>query len=745
MTTSASSTLTLAIDGMTCASCVRRVERALAAVPGVTTASVNLATGQAIVRHDAGADSVDALLTAAAGAVDRAGYASHPVQDDEPAAPAAADRQGWLAAIALSLSAPLVLPMLLAPLGVHWMPPAWAQFMLSSIVVFGLGARFFVGAAKSLRTGSANMDVLVALGTGAAWALSVWLWLRDSAGASGHGLYFESAAMVIALVLFGQWLEARARRRTLAALEALRSLRPDTITLRVDGQERDVALSQVQVGDLIVVQAGGRVPVDGCIVDGRTHVDESMLTGESQPVVKEPGASVAAGTLNVDGVIVVRTEAVGAQTSLSRIVKLVESAQATKPPVQKLVDRVAEVFVPAVVVIATMTLVGWKLAGADHASAIIHAVSVLVIACPCALGLATPAALMVGTGLAAQRGLLVREASALEAMRDVAVIAFDKTGTLTRGEPTLVEVLPGPGIDEDGVLRAAAALQRNASHPLAQAVTRAARGRVAVVDASDQRVVPGRGVEGTVQGMPMLLGSEAWMDELGVDRGALAVRARAFQEQGRSVAWLAMRLGSDAQKVFALGLLAFGDEPRPEAAAVLEGLRRRGVRSVLVSGDNHGAAMALARQLGIDEVRAPVLPQDKARIVAELRQGLPEGLKVAMVGDGINDAPALAAADVGLALGTGTDVAMETAGLTLLRGDLRLVLEALDLSAAVTRKVRQNLFWAFAYNVIAIPLAGFGMLSPIVAGGAMAMSSVSVVLNALTLNRWRPGQTRATR
>ncbi len=742
MTTSASSTLTLAIDGMTCASCVRRVERALAAVPGVTTASVNLATGQAIVRHDAGVESVDALLTAASSAVDRAGYASHPVQDDEPPAPAAADRQGWLAAVALGLSAPLVLPMLLAPLGVHWMPPAWVQFVLSSIVVFGLGARFFVGAAKSLRGGSANMDVLVALGTGAAWALSVWLWQRDRAGASGHGLYFESAAVVIALVLFGQWLEARARRRTLAALEALRSLRPDTVTLRVDGQDREVALAQVQVGDTVVVQAGGRVPVDGRIIDGRTHVDESMLTGESQPVVKEPGASVAAGTLNVDGVIVVRTEAVGAQTSLSRIVKLVESAQATKPPVQKLVDRVAEVFVPAVVVVATLTLIGWKLVGADHASAIIHAVSVLVIACPCALGLATPAALMVGTGLAAQRGLLVREASALEAMRDVAVIAFDKTGTLTLGEPTLVEVLPGPGIDEDGVLRAAAALQRNGSHPLAQAVTRAAQGRVAMVDASDHRVVPGRGVEGTVQGMPMLLGSEAWMDELGVDRGALAARARAFQEQGRSIAWLAMRLGSDAQKVFALGLLAFGDEPRPEAAAVLEGLRRRGVRSVLVSGDNHGAAMALARQLGIDEVRAPVLPQDKARIVSELRQGLPEGLKVAMVGDGINDAPALAAADVGLALGTGTDVAMETAGLTLMRGDLRLVLEALDLSAAVTGKVRQNLFWAFAYNVIAIPLAVLGMLSPIVAGGAMAMSSVSVVLNALTLNRWRPGDRR---
>jgi Cu+-exporting ATPase len=738
--TPASNTLTLAIDGMTCASCVRRVERALASVPGVSSASVNLATGQAIVRHDASVKSAEALVSAATGAVDRAGYASHPVQEDErPASAAAAKRQGWVAAAALGFSAPLVLPMLLAPLGVHWMPTAWVQWLLSSIVVFGLGARFFVGAAKSLRAGSANMDVLVALGTGAAWALSLWLWRTDP-DAGGHGLYFESAAMVVALVLFGQWLEARARRRTLAALEALRSLRPDSVTVRVDGQDREVPLAQVQVGDLVVVQAGGRVPVDGRIAEGRTHVDESMLTGESQPVAKDPGATVSAGTLNVDGVIVIGTTGVGAQTSLSRIVKLVESAQATKPPVQKLVDRVAEVFVPVVVVIATLTLVGWKLAGADHASAIIHAVSVLVIACPCALGLATPAALMVGTGLAAQRGLLVREAPALEAMRDVAVIAFDKTGTLTLGEPTLVAVLPGHGIDDDGVLRAAAALQRNGSHPLAQAVRRAAAGRVAEVEAGDHRVVPGRGVEGTVQGVPMLLGSEAWMDELGVDRGALGAKARALQDDGRSVSWLAMRLGSDARKVYALGLLAFGDEPRPEAQSMLAGLRQRGVRSVMISGDNHGAAMALARRLGIDEVRAPVLPHDKARIVAELRHGLPEGLKVAMVGDGINDAPALAAADVGLAMGTGTDVAMETAGLTLMRGDLKLVLEALDLSTAVTGKVRQNLFWAFAYNVIAIPLAALGMLSPIVAGGAMAMSSVSVVLNALTLNRWRPGR-----
>jgi Cu+-exporting ATPase len=733
---SRSQTLTLAIDGMTCASCVRRVERALAAVPGVTTASVNLATAQALVQHDASGGDADALATAAAAAVDRAGYASHVVREDAVRTePTKVERQGPHAIIALLLSAPLVLPMLLAPFGVHVMPPAWVQFALSTAVVFGFGWRFFAGSWKALRSGSANMDVLVALGTGAAWALSVWLWLRGGADAT-HTLYFESAAVVVALVLFGQWLEARARRRTLAALESLKSLRPETVTVRSEGQDREVPLAQVQVGDRVVVQAGGRIPVDGRIVEGRTHVDESMLTGEGRPVEKQPDSPVSAGTLDVDGVIVVRTEAVGAQTALSRIVKLVETAQASKPPVQQLVDRVAEVFVPVVVVLATATLVGWKLAGADHASAIIHAVSVLVIACPCALGLATPAALMVGTGLAARRGLLVRDAAALEAMRDVALVAFDKTGTLTRGEPTVVAIVPSAGIDEDGVLRSAAALQRNGSHPLAKAVAGAAKGRVADVDAADLRVVPGRGVEGTIQGVPMLLGSDAWMAELGTRRGNLAERARALQDEGRTVSWLAMRLGSDTSKVFALGLLAFGDDPKPEAEAVIEGLRRRGIRSVLVSGDNHGAAMVLARQLGIDEVRAPVLPQDKARIVGELREGLPEGMKVAMVGDGINDAPALAAADVGLAMGTGTDVAMQAAGLTLMRGDLQLVLEAAELSRAITGKVRQNLFWAFAYNVVALPLAMLGMLSPMVAGAAMALSSLSVVTNALRLNRW---------
>ncbi len=738
MATPSTPSLTLAIDGMTCASCVRRVERALAAIPGVTSASVNLATGQAIVQHEAALNG-SVLADAAARAATRAGYASHVVDDQPPAAPPSDRRDGWIAVTALAISMPLVLPMLLAPLGVHWMPPAWIQFALATFVVFGLGARFFVGAYKALRSGSANMDVLVALGTGAAWGLSVWLWQRDPNGAA-HNLYFESAAMVVALVLLGKWLETRARRRTLVALSSLRSLRPDIVTISIDGHERDIPLAQAQVGQMVVVRAGGRVPVDGRIVQGRTHIDESMLTGEGQPVSKAEGDAVAAGTLNVDGVILLRTTAVGAQTSLARIVKLVESAQAQKAPVQQLVDRVAEVFVPAVVVIATLTLIGWKLAGADHASAIIHAVSVLVIACPCALGLATPAALMVGTGLAAQRGLLVREARALEVMRDVSLVAFDKTGTLTRGEPALLEVVPAAtGIDHDGVLRSAASLQRHSSHPLARAVMRAAEGRVEAVDVVDHRVMAGRGVEGTVQGMSMLLGSDAWMDELGVQRGPLAARAKALQDEGRSVAWLAMRLGSDASKVFALGLLAFGDEPKAEAAGVIEGLRQRGVRSVLVSGDNLGAATALARKLGIDEVRAPVLPHDKARIVGELKKSLPEGRRVAMVGDGINDAPALAAADVGLAMGTGTDVAMETAGLTLLRGDLNLVLEAFDLSKAVTAKVRQNLFWAFAYNVVGIPLAAFGFLSPMVAGAAMALSSVSVVANALTLRNWRPG------
>ena len=717
----------LRIDGMTCATCVARVEKALKSVPGVIEASVNLATSSAQVSRLAGTARTPALLQA----VQRAGYdaAAADSGSTAPAPPRRNHDPGWTVALAFALSAPLVLPMLGDLFGRHWMLPALWQFVLATPVQFWLGARFYRAGWSALRAGTGNMDLLVALGTSAAFGLSLVLWARGDA----H-LYFESAAVVITLVLFGKWLEARAKKRTLAALDALRALLPQTARLLRDGQEVTVPLTELRLDDVLIVRPGERIPTDALIVDGASHLDESMLTGESLPVAREVGDKVTGGSINGEGLLRVRVRAVGAETQLARIVRLVESAQAKKAPIQALVDRVSAVFVPVVVAAALLTLLGWGFARGDWAAATLHAVAVLVIACPCALGLATPATFMVGTGLAARRGILVRDAQALEQMRAVALVAFDKTGTLTEGKPRLQALHAANGGSSDEVLALAAALQRGSEHPLARAVLQAAAAQsLASRDASELRAVPGRGIEGRVQGRLLRLGSSRWRDELGATAGNLQAKAEALQAQGCSLAWL---IGDAPAQV--LGLLAFGDPPKANAAATIARLHALGIRSVLISGDNRGAAEGVARQLGIDEVHAEVLPGDKAAVVAALRATLPAGARVAMVGDGVNDAPALAAADVGLAMSTGTDVAMHSAGLTLMRGDLGLVAEAYELSHAVSAKLRQNLFWAFAYNVVGIPLAAFGALSPMLAGAAMALSSVSVVGNALLLGRWKP-------
>ena len=750
----------LRIDGMTCASCVARVEKALSRVPGVLAASVNLASSTARVRRLAGSAD-DACLAAA---VQRAGYSAVALASGAPAPAARNNDPGWKVAVAAALSAPLVLPMLGNVLGRHWMLPALWQWALATPVLFYFGARFFVAGWKALRAGAGNMDLLVATGTGAAYGLSLAVWAR-APDAMPH-LYFESAAVVITLVLLGKWLEARAKRRTLVALDGLRALRPDTASVRRAGQELRLPLAQVVAGDEVLVRPGERLPTDGVVLEGRSHLDESLLTGEALPVARQPGDRVTGGAINGEGLLVVRTTAVGAASMLSQIVGMVESAQARKAPIQQTVDRVAAVFVPVVFGIALLTLLGWGLLGlsrGDWAQALLHAVSVLVIACPCALGLATPATLMVGTGLAARRGILVRDAQALELMRAVTVVAFDKTGTLTEGQPKLVDAatsaaLPG-GRSE--LLALCAALQAGSEHPLARAVLQAAQSEGVLAPAVDTpQAVAGRGIQGRVNGRALNLGSSLWMAELGVTDTALAAQAAAWAALGRSVSWLAEVAEAPAGAAAglgllasagagaaprALGLLAFGDHAKPGAAAAVAALQREGLRVVLVSGDNRGAADALAREVGITEVRAEVLPADKARVVQALRDGLkdakPAGQRVAMVGDGVNDAPALAAADVGLAMthadGGGTDVAMQTAGLTLLRGDPMAVLEALQLSRAITRRIRQNLFWAFAYNVVGIPLAAFGLLSPVVAGAAMALSSVSVISNALLLGRYK--------
>ncbi len=724
----------LAIEGMTCASCVGRVEKALRAVPGVLDVSVNLATNQAQVTALAGSDHATWVS-----AVQRAGYTAHLPDNAVPEPAPRSD--GWRVVLAALLSAPLVLPMLGDLFGRHWMLPGWLQLLLATPVQFWLGARFYRAAWSALRAGTGNMDLLVALGTSAAFGLSVWtLWTHAGGMAP---LYFESAAVVITLVLLGKWLEARAKRQTTEALRALQALRPDTARVQRDGTEHDVPLAEVRVGDIVVVRPGERLPVDGTVIEGASHVDESMLTGESLPVAKAAGDAVTGGAINAEGVLRVRTAAVGAETALSRIVRLVESAQAGKAPIQRLVDRVSAVFVPVVVGVALLTFVGWWLAGAAWSVALIHAVAVLVIACPCALGLATPAAVMVGTGTAARHGILIRDAAALEALPAVRVMAFDKTGTLTEGRPVLVAALAADG-DTDTLLRGAAALQAGSEHPLARAVLDALPTRgLTPTTAQSLRAVPGRGIAGEVDGTALSLGSTRWMEALKVDLHPLQADADRLRGEGRTVSWLAATTVNTAPRL--IGLLAFGDTVKANAAATITALKADGIHTVLISGDNPGSAQAVARAVGIDEVLAEVLPADKAAEITRLRTAWAGRGRVAMVGDGINDAPALAAADVGIAMGTGTDVAMATAAVTLMRGDLALVRDARSIARRTTAKIRQNLFWAFFYNVVGVPLAAFGLLSPVVAGAAMALSSVSVVSNALLLKRWWPEGTTESR
>ena len=718
------------VGGMTCASCVARVEKALAKVPGVASASVNLATEVATVQAAA-----TVPVAALAAAIEKAGYSAQQVVATVPGVAGAANMNAlpdwWPVAASIVLTVPLLAPMLLQLAGSAWMLPGWPQLALATPVQFWLGARFYVAGWKALRAGSGNMDLLVALGTSAAYGLSAYLLVRHT----GHGmphLYFEASAAVITLVLLGKWLEARAKRQTTDAIRALNALRPTTARVRRDGVDVDVPIERVALGDLVIVRAGDRIPVDGEVVEGRSHVDESLITGESLPVAKSVGAAVTGGSVNAEGVLAVRTLAIGAETTLARIIRMVESAQAAKAPIQRIVDRVSAVFVPIVLGIALVTFVAWAGLNGDWERALINAVAVLVIACPCALGLATPTAIMAGTGVAARRGILIKDAQALELAHAVTTVAFDKTGTLTDGKPALVAALPAEGVERAELLRFAAALQRTSAHPLARAVLDAAHAeRLSLPAASDAKALPGRGLEATVQGQTLVLGSSRLLRELAVDASGLASEAARLEQQGRTLSWLIRRDGEAAQL---LGLLAFGDTVKAAARQAVARLQQLGVKTVMLTGDNRGAAHAVASELGISDVHAEVLPGDKAAIVQGLRA---DGQIVAMVGDGINDAPSLAAADVGIAMSTGADVAMETAGITLMRGDPRLVADAIDVSRRTYAKIREGLFWAFAYNVLGIPLAALGMLSPVIAGAAMAFSSVSVVTNALMLRRWR--------
>jgi Cu+-exporting ATPase len=722
-------TVDLAITGMTCASCVSRVEKVLSRVPGVTATSVNLATERAQVSGD------HPDLASLIRAVEKAGYGAAEVKAEAPPMDhKAQDRTDLLhLVLAAVLTAPLVAGMVVPTL----MLPGWVQFVLASIVQFWLGARFYRAGWNAARALSGNMDLLVALGTSAAWGLSAWVWLRTG---QAHGLYFDSSAMLITFILFGKWLEARARRSTVTAITALMRLRPDTARVRRKGVETEVPIAAVRHGDLVIVRPGERIPVDGRISEGSGAIDASMLTGESLPVDHTVGDNVVAGAIDTDGHLVIETTAVGAETMLARIVRLVEDAQASKAPIQRLADQVSAVFVPVVLGIALVTVVAWLVVGSPPSTAILNAVSVLVIACPCALGLATPTAIMVGTGMAARRGILIRDAAALERAHAVQVVVFDKTGTLTLGKPSLARIVP-PEFLADAV-----SLQAGSEHPLAEAV-RVAAGGAAVAPVQDFRTLPGLGVIGTVGGRVLLLGNARLMEQHGIALDALQNEADAMAAAGQTVSFLGERgvgetgipehgepKSSVPKPGRLLAVLGFADTVKAGAEPAIARLHGMGLRTVMLTGDGEGAADAVAAQVGIGTVRARILPADKAAAVAALRAG---GDVVAMVGDGINDAPALAAADIGIAMGGGTDVAMETAGITLMRGDLSLVADAIEISRRTTAKIWQGLFWAFAYNVLGIPLAGFGYLSPMVAGGAMALSSVSVVTNALLLRRRR--------
>jgi P-type Cu+ transporter len=725
-------TYDIGVGGMTCASCVVRVEKALKKMPGVLSATVNLATESARIEVTS-AEVTDARLRRA---VRDAGY--------EPRTPQAQAKMGrespWAGfmpvGVGLVLTTPLVLPMLGELWGQHWMLPAWLQFALATPVQFVLGARFYKAGWHALKAFAGNMDLLVSLGTTAGWALSVWLWLTAHEGHMPH-LYFEGSAVVITLVMLGKWLETRAKRQTTEAIRALHALRPEKAHWLNDDGEVDVPVDEILVGDRIVVRPGERFPLDGQLVEGQTQVDESMLTGEPLPVVKAPGAALTGGSINGEGRVFMRVTAVGHETVLSHIIRLVEDAQAAKAPIQRLVDKVAEVFVPVVLLIALITLGVWMVVGADFETALIHAVAVLVIACPCALGLATPVAIMAGTGVAAKHGILIKDVQALELAHRVQTVAFDKTGTLTVGQPRLLAHVPVPGHDASTALTLAARVQSGSEHPLARAVVSAAEQQgLAGPTAQDLQAVPGKGVLARADGRQLMLGSLRWLQEEGLDIGVWQLDIEALQAQGASLSALAERTDAGLQPLL---LMAFGDEPKPGAAQALSALRERGLKLVMISGDNPAAAEAMARRLGLrpeaGEVMANVLPGDKSAQVQKLRAG---GQVVAMVGDGVNDAPALAAADVGMAMGTGTDVAMHAAGITLMRGDVALVGAALDISARTVAKIRQNLFWAFAYNVAGIPLAALGYLNPMMAGAAMALSSVSVMANALLLKRWKP-------
>ncbi len=715
----------LNVSKMTCASCVGRVERTLKAIPGVLSAEVNLALETATVRFLPSQVSAAEL----AQAVTDTGYPAQIAEeagDDRDAEIAAGQRRDLMQlGISTVLTLPLVIQMFLMLAGTGLHMSGWLELALATPVQFYIGRRFYVAAWHALKAKAGNMDQLVALGTSAAYFYSLWLLVKLGEGAEGH-LYFEASAVVITLILAGKVLESRAKRSASSALRELMALRPDKATVLRAGEETEVAISDVMIGDIVVVKPGERLPVDGEIVFGESELDESLLTGESMPVVRRKGDHVIAGSINGAGLLQVRAQQIGNDTTLARIATLVEQAQTGKAPIQRLVDRIAAIFVPVVMAIALVTFLVWLALGAEFETALTAAISVLVIACPCALGLATPTALVAGTGVAAQHGILIRDIETLERAKNIDTVVFDKTGTLTIGKPEIVALAPFDG-EEDALLALAGAAQSGSEHPLGKAMVKHAKARglpLAAPSAFTAKV--GEGIEATVNGAVVRIGRQGYAAPDAT--AAQKTQAQKMAAQGQTVVWVAV---DGVPK----GLIGLADTPRPEAAPAIAALHKDGIRVMLLTGDNPETAAHIAEILAIDEVRAEMRPEDKVAVVQEL---VASGRHVAMVGDGVNDAPALAVADLGIAMGGGADVALETAGFVLMRPDPMLVQASLQVARATSRKIRQNLFWAFIYNVIGIPIAAFGLLNPALAGAAMAFSSVSVVSNSLLLKRWKP-------
>ncbi|NJK99718.1 MAG: copper-translocating P-type ATPase [Spirulinaceae cyanobacterium SM2_1_0] len=744
---------TLKLRGLSCAACVNNVEAALKAVPGVAACRVNFGAEQAVVTYDAQKISVSEMQAAVAAA----GYSAQPLQDDVFAAADAAEQREQQAAerqlrrkvaVSLTLSAILVigsLPMMTGwslPLIPMWLHHPWLQMGLTAPIMVWAGDRFFINAWKSLQRRRATMDTLVAVGTGTAYLYSLFpafypQWF--TAQGLQPDVYFEAAAVIIALILLGRWLENRAKKQTSAAIRKLVGLQAKTARVRRDGQTLDIPIAEVRVGDVILVRPGEKVPVDGEIIAGESTLDEAMVTGESLPVRKGAGDEVIGATLNKTGRFEFRATRVGQDTVLAQIVKLVQQAQGSKAPIQRLADQVASWFVPAVMAIALLTFILWFAFTGQITLAVIPTVSVLIIACPCSLGLATPTSIMVGTGKGAEYGILIKGADSLELAHKIQTLVLDKTGTITQGQPTVTDYLTVQGTaagNELRLLELAGSLEQNSEHPLAEAVVQYAQSQaVTLREARDFEAIAGSGVQGWVMDRWVQIGTPRWLHECGIETSSLQAAGDRLESEGKTVIWLA----ADGQVAALMGI---ADAVKPTSAAAIRNLKRLGLQVVMLTGDNPRTAAAIAAEVGIPQVFAEVRPDQKAAQIATLQA---TGQCVAMVGDGINDAPALAQADVGIAIGTGTDVAIAASDITLISGDLQGLVAAIQLSQATIRNIRQNLFFAFIYNVASIPIAAgilyplLGwLLNPMIAGAAMAFSSVSVVTNALRLRNFRP-------